>query len=389
MYILLLILHSTFIIITHLLGYYILEGIFLLFFLFFLLYFSPIFFEKTPKDLTTFSFSKISLSLQNSLFIPVLLFYTAIFFLFFAITGDIFQTFTYNILFFIILYVLFLLYILAFDWKNEIFFEISRIHMIFSYISIFLILFLGFFFPYIITIGFLFLFFITIGFSFLYFFHTQNTEILLFQGFLFSLMFTSFVVSVFFTWWVSYIFLLFSFWFSAIVLFEIMPLFKYFTPFLLLSRVYVLTAFLVTYLIGIVWAFFEPSFYVYVLVGIVFLFLVHIRYSNYISLFNAIFGTFFLYSIVFSPLLTTTSLLSALLFIFFLPLCIIWNTYFWEERFPYDLKVLHYSSISFSVVYSVYSLIFIPWWDMIFFALSLSIFALGFLLFLSYFRFRT
>ena len=199
MYILLLILHSTFIIITHLLGYYILEGIFLLFFLFFLLYFSPIFFGKKTKDLSTFSFSKMSLSLQNSLFIPVFLFYTAIFFLFFAVTGDIFQTFTYNILFFIVLYVLFLLYILAFDWKNEIFFEISRIHMIFSYISIFLILFLSFFFPYIITIGFLFLFFITIGFSFLYFFHTQNTEILLFQGFLFSLMFTSFVVSVFFT----------------------------------------------------------------------------------------------------------------------------------------------------------------------------------------------
>jgi len=102
-----------------------------------------------------------------------------------------------------------------------------------------------------------------------------------------------------------------------------MPLFKYFTPFLPFSRVYVLTAFLATYLIGIVWAFFEPSFYVYVLVGIVFLFFIHIRYSNYISLFGAIFGTFFLYSIVFFPLLTTTSLLSALLFVFFLPLCII------------------------------------------------------------------
>lgn len=389
MYALLLILHSIFIILSHLLGYYILEGIFLLFLLFFLLYFSPIFFSKKDQNFPTFSFSKISFSLQDSLLLPMIFFYTAIFFLFFAVTGSLLESFTYNTFFFIIIYVLFGLYILAFDWKNDMFFDISKIHMIFSYITIFFVVFLTFFFPQIITSPFLLLIAATIWFSWVYFWHARSTDILLFQWFLFSLMLASFTLSVWITGKVSYSFLLFSFGFSGIVLFESMPRARYFQPFLPISKVYVLIAFLISYIMSLGWALFDVSFYGFILVGIVFLFLIHIRYSNYIALSGAIFGTFFLYSLVFFPLLSTTSLLSTLLFVFFLPLCIIWNTYFWEERFPYDLKVLHYSSIGFSVIFSLYSLIFLAWWDMIFFAFSLSIFCLGFLLFLSYFRFRT
>jgi len=46
MYILLIILHSLFIFICHLFGFYVIEGVFLILMLFFLLYFSPIFFFK-------------------------------------------------------------------------------------------------------------------------------------------------------------------------------------------------------------------------------------------------------------------------------------------------------------------------------------------------------
>lgn len=389
MYLLLIILHSIFIVISHFLGYYVLEGIFLLFLLFFLLYFSPIFFTKKNQDFPTFSFSSISFSIQDSLLLPMILFYTAIFFLFFALTGNIVESFTYNTFFFIGIYFLFFLYITAFDWKNEMFFDISKFHMIFSYGIILLVVFLTFFWPQIITLSFLLLIAITIGFSVVYFFHARGADILLFQWFLLSIMFASFILSVLITGIVSYSFFLFSFGFTGIILFESMPRFRYFQPFLPASRIYVLILFLLAYSISIVWAFFNVSFYGFILVGIVFLFLIHIRYSNYIALSGAIFGTFFLYSLVFFPLLTTTSLLSSLLFVFFLPLCIIWNTYFWEERFPYDLKMLHYSSIGFSMIFTFFSLIFLKWWDMIFFIFSLSIFSLGFLLFLSYFRFRT
>lgn len=168
-----------------------------------------------------------------------------------------------------------------------------------------------------------------------------------------------------------------------------MPIYQYFRTFLPLSRIYVLVSYLLVYFLSIVGAFFVPSFYGFIFVGIVFLFFVHIRYCNYIALSGALFGTFFLYALLFFPLLTATSLFSTLLFVFFLPLCIIGNTYFWEEKFAYDLRILHYSSIVFSIIFSLYTLIFLAWGDVIFFTLSLCVFLLGFLLFLSYFRFRT
>jgi hypothetical protein len=122
-------------------------------------------------------------------------------------------------------------------------------------------------------------------------------------------------------------------------------------------------AFLFAYSASIIGTFFDTgaTFYPFIFVGIVFLFLTHIRFCNYIALSGAIFGIFFLYSMIFAPLIGANSLLSTLLFVFFLPLCIIGNTYFWEERFPYDLRMLHYSSIVFSVVFTAYSLFFVSW----------------------------
>ena len=188
---------------------------------------------------------------------------------------------------------------------------------------------------------------------------------------------------------VTYSFIIFTSGISAMLLFEGMPRYRFFTPFLPISRVYVLVAFISAYSISLIAALFDVSYYGFIFLGILFLFFIHIRYSNYIAFSLAIFGTFYLYSLVFFSLISPESLVSTLLFIFFLPLCIIGNTYFWEERFPYDLRVLHYSSIVFSMIFTLYSLIFVAWWWVIFFTLSLSVFCLGFLLFLSYFRFRS
>lgn len=389
MYFLLFILHGIFIVLSHLLGYYLLEGVFFVFLLFFLLYFSPIFFSKKDQNFPALSFSSISFSIQDSLILPMLFFYAAIYFLLFAVTRDFFESFTFNTIFFIIIYVIFFLYMMAFEWKNEMFFDIARIHMIFSYAILFSVVFLSFFFPQIITLTVLGLISISLLFSVFYFSHARREDILFFQGFLFSIMILGYIVSVIITGVISYSFIIFSFGITAILLFELMPRHAFFEPFLPLSKIYMLIAFLFSYFASIVWAFFDTMYYPFILVGIVFLFLIHIRFSNYIALSGAVFWTFFLYSIIFFSLMSVGSLLSTLLFIFFLPLCIIGNTYFWEERFPYDLKVLHYSSIAFSLIFTVYAIIFIPWWSIILFVFALSLFLLGFLLFLSYFRFRS
>jgi hypothetical protein len=262
--------------------------------------------------------------------------------------------------------------------------------MIFSYGILFGVTFLSFFSPTIVSLSVIGLLTVTLIFSYIYFSHARWDDILFFQGFLLILMLTAFLISVAYTGLVVYSFIIFSFGISALVLFELMPRYSFFSPFLPLSKIYALMAFLFAYGASIVGAllYTGATFYPFILIGIVFLFLIHIRFSNYIALSGAIFGTFFLYSMIFFPLISTTSLISTLLFVFFLPLCIIGNTYFWEERFPYDLKMLHYSSIAFSGIFTLYSLFFLPWWGILLYAVSFSIFSLGFLLFLSYFRFR-
>ncbi len=390
MYLLLFILHTIFIAISHFLGYYILEGVFFLFLVFFLLYFSPIFFSKKDQDFPTFSVSNISFSIQDSLILPMWFFYTAVFSLLYAVTQDFSQSFDLNIFFAIVVYVIFFLYMTAFEWKNDMFFDITKIHMIFSYAILFIVVFLSFFSPTIISLPVIGLLLSALTFSYIYFFHARKEDVIFFQGFLMIVMLTAFFLSVFLTHTVSYSFAIFSTGISAIILFELMPRYTFFQQFLPLSKIYTLMIFLGVFVMSIVGALFMgASFYPFIFVSVLFLFFTHIRYSNYIALSGAIFGTFFLYSMIFFPLITANSLISTLLFIFFLPLCIIANTYFWEERFPYDLKMLHYSSIAFSGLYTLYALFFIPWDASIFlYMISLSIFSLGFLLFLSYFRFR-
>jgi hypothetical protein len=86
---------------------------------------------------------------------------------------------------------------------------------------------------------------------------------------------------------------------------------------------------------------------------------IHVRYSNYVTYSIGLLIIYFLYSLFFISLLSSGVLFSVLIFIFFLPFLLIGITYFWEERFEYDFMILHYSSILFSGIYSIYSLFFI------------------------------
>gem|GEM_PF-1011190 len=76
MYFLLILIHLLFITTTHLLGFYILEGIFILSFFFSLLYFSPFFFVKEDN---IFSFPEFNFSLKETVNLPVILFYIGIY----------------------------------------------------------------------------------------------------------------------------------------------------------------------------------------------------------------------------------------------------------------------------------------------------------------------
>lgn len=128
MYILLIILHSLFIFICHLFGFYVIEGVFLILMLFFLLYFSPIFFFKnsTGEEWLSNLFS-FELSPQKSLIIPLVLTYLGIYILAFTFSGTIAESIHAHLMIFLAIFTIFLGYIFAFSWKNEIFFWYSRI----------------------------------------------------------------------------------------------------------------------------------------------------------------------------------------------------------------------------------------------------------------------
>lgn len=148
----------------------------------------------------------------------------------------------------------------------------------------------------------------------------------------------------------------------ALSLFEISPRIPIFDNFIEPSRVSLLTLLLGSTLILMISPLISYYHFVWFLsIFAVFLFSIHIRYSNYVSYLLGIVTLFFLYTNLFSSLILLPDILSSLLFIFFFSLCIIGNTYFWEERYPYDFSLLHYSSIGYSTITTIYSLFFVVW----------------------------
>ncbi len=384
MYILLFIIHTAFILSTHFLGYFFLEWVFFISFLFFLLYFSPIFFSKKENN---FSLPELNFSIKDSINLPIILFYVALYCIVYTLSIDFSAFFTFHQYIFISFYIILFGYILWFNWKKSIFFDISRIHLVLSYITILISFFLLIFWKEqsLLLNGVLIL--VTFAYSYRFFSASQEEKIYLFLSFLFTTL-----VGIF-----SIVYALFPSFASpinlsilpivCIVSFEGIWYISVFRRFFSSARIFFLI-FLILLSIPILFLSVSSFPLVFLLICIaIFLFSVHIRYSNYVCFWGGIFVIYFIYTIIFFSLLTTGSLLSALLFVFFLPLCIIGNTYFWDQRFEYDFTFLHYASIAFSVVFSLYSTLFVPWWALLPFYLSLSLFLFWILSLLSYFRF--
>lgn len=89
MYLLLIGVHAVFFFIAYLLSSIVLQGVFILLLVFFLLYFSPVFFSKDKtvekKDQKILD---IDISPKNSIIIPLILTYTGIYILAFTVTRD-------------------------------------------------------------------------------------------------------------------------------------------------------------------------------------------------------------------------------------------------------------------------------------------------------------
>ena len=211
-------------------------------------------------------------------------------------------------------------------------------------------------------------------------------------------MFLAFILSIIisidtlvvFVFWDLHIFTIIGFTgIIAIIMFELIPRIHIFQQYTEPSRVLLLSILLWLSVVLMFSPVFSYFHFVYFLpIFSIFLFSIHVRYCNYIAYSTAIVVLFFLYSYLFSSLLQTPDLLSALLFIFFFSLCIIGNTYFWEEKYPYDFSLLHYSSIGFSTTTALYSLFFVAWGTWLSLFLACSLFLLAGLFLLSYFRFQ-
>ncbi len=390
MYLLLAIIHIVFTVLSHIFGYFILEWVFILLFLYFIIYFSPLFFfkkEKTQSDSLAL-FPKISP--QNSILLPIGLFYIAIYLLLFALTWSVEESFRLHVYLLLWIYGIIFSYMLWFDWKNKLFFDTTRIHTILTYLTLLGVFFASFFVPSIFDVHIFILLLISLIFSFIFSESIPEKDAPFFLGFLSLVLLVPYFVYFFFLWNGHNIPVLIStIGLGSIILFEITPRQKLFSLYLEESRIFMLVITLVITFLSMVMSFFSSGFFFPLFLYSIFFFFVHIRFYNSLVFGSGLLTLFFLYSQLFFPLLYSWSFLSVLMFLFFLPLCIIGNTYFWEEKHPHDMEFLHYSSIAFSILFSLYALIFIGWGGMFLFLLSACIFGIWLLLFLSYFRFHS
>ena len=399
MYILIVAIHAVLITISYFLWYSLLGWVFILLCFFFLFYFSPLFFFDTDseEDLGNHhsAWSQIknialSISLKDSLFIPLIFLYLGLYLLTFSILGT-----EENILFIhqiivFLLYTLFIGYAFVFSWKQDIFFDIVRFHTFFTLSSTLCLVVFCLFLWVSSEFGhFLLLLFGLSSWLFILFFHPREHSIfillLLFSFFCIPLIWSTLLIPDTSLWVLSGVSL-----FAGLILFEYISHLRLFLHYIRIIQYFSLSIILLSEL-SIVYTLFHgvyTSGIIFSIISIVFFLFVHVRYTNYIAYIFSLVLTFFLYSIIFTGLLDSKTLTSLFLFIFFLPILLIWSTYIWEEAHGYDFMILHYTSILFSVIYSIYILFFIWWGSDILFITSLCIFGIALLLFLSYFRFR-
>ena len=388
MYFLLIAIHAIFIILSHLFWYFLLEGVFVVLLLFFLLYFSPIFFFKRESEVATTQLFSLEFSPQKSLLIPLILTYFGIYLLAFTFSWGLEESIRVHIMIFLAIYAIIVGYIFTFLWKNDIFFEVTRFHLIFSYITLFAIGIFYYFFP--DRIGWLEVLFclVVMGFSFFFFSYEKKERREVFHFFLWALLFSAEISILFFFPKIQLHVLIGLLSLFSLFIFEYAKRGSFFESFLLESRTFSLsfTIFGALLLMGMTFFWFDSIYFLVPLM--IFFFSVHARFSNLVAYGAGIGVIYFLYAQVFFSLISPTSLSSTLIFIFFFPLAIILNTYFWEERYRWDFMIIHYSSIGFSIIFFLYTLIFVPWEGGRVLFTSFSTLLLAALFSLSYFRFH-
>lgn len=391
MYILLILVHTVFFFIAHLLGNVLLQGGFVLLLIFFILYFSPIFFSgnDSASSSSTITLPDIEISPKKSIIIPLILTYVGIYILAFTVSSDIGTKFEINTYILLFIYLLFSGYVLVFDVENSFFRDALRFHLVCSYITVFFQLVYYFIFPSSISIIQILFLGVMIAFSVLFFTQSDEEGEWLFLAFLLATLISLDTIIVYFFPQIHIFTLVGITTLIAIALFEYSPKLLFFRRFLEPSRVLLLTLTLLSSLVLMASVWFSYYLFMWFLpIVSIFLLSVHIRYCNYISYLGGISILFFLYSYLFYPLLLSGQTLSGLLFIFFFSFCIIGNTYFWEERYEYDFSLLHYSSIAFSIIASFYGLLLVGWSGGLTQFLAFSLFLLAALFLLSYFRFQ-
>ena len=390
MYLLLIGVHIIFFYIAYLMWSFLMQGAFAVLLVFFLLYFSPLFFSQRESSKSELRIPDLGISPQNSILIPLILTYLGIYVLAFTVTRDMGTNFNLHLYILLLIFLILWGYIVAFDWDSVFFRDALRFHLICSYITIFAQLVYFFIFSGDITPIHLIFSVITVGFSYLFFTYFREESPSIFLAFLISLIISLDTVVLYIAPSLQIWTLLGITGLITIALFELVPRISLFHDFIESNRVFLLSLLLVLTWTLMLSPFFSYFHFVYFLpIFAIFLFSIHIRYCNYISYSIATVVLFFLYSYLFYSLLLLPDLLSALLFIFFFSLCIIGNTYFWEERYPYDFSLLHYSSITFSILTGLYSLFLVAWGAWLTLFLACFLFSLAILFLLSYFRFQT
>lgn len=168
--------------------------------LFFLLYFSPIFFFKSAKNpenneiKNLFSFE---LSPQKSLIIPLVLTYLGIYILAFTFSGSIAESLHTHLLILLAIFCIFLGYMFSFHWKHPVFFDVLGFHLVFSYITLILIAIYYFFFRDAISWIDAVFTLVTMGFSIFFFENDEKNRREFFYPFLVSLFFAVVTVVLF------------------------------------------------------------------------------------------------------------------------------------------------------------------------------------------------
>lgn len=396
MYSIIIAIHAVFILLSHFLGYRFFEGIFLILCIFFLFYFSPLFFidegeknEKWPQRKLDFQGIFEKFSPKDSLIIPLSLLYIAIYGFVISAFWSAESFFSIHSILSIGIFLILFWYMMSFEWKNDMFSEVFQFHTYIGFFSSILFWWL-FFFGYPNT-SFLF-FFLSIASSmaWVFFLSISREQNIFYTSLLLSTLLSSlFMVLKYFFDFDSLNLLLSLTVIGWILWFEYGPKLEILQFQIVTIRYYGLISMIMTipFLVFLSFSNITLTFLLLSLLMIFFL-SIHVRYSNYVTYSLGLLIIYFLYSLFFISLLTSGVLFSVLIFVFFLPFLLIGMTYFWEERFEYDFMILHYSAILFSGIYSIYSIFFIWWGSGLLFMVSSCILGLAVLFFLSYFRFR-